>query len=82
MEQIITARPEAMSFGKYKKLRREQMLRERRGSKRGDLVYIASQIIEDSITKTKYKRTYMPAVKTFDKYGNVKYVPMKKKEIK
>ena len=82
MDQIITARPETMSFDEYKELRREQTLRERRGSKRGNLVYIASQIIEDPITMTKYKRTYMPAVKTFDKYGNVKYVPMKKKEIK
>lgn len=82
MEQIITARPETMSFDKYKTLRRKQTLRERRRRKRGDLVYIASQIIEDPITKTKHKRTYMPAIKTFDKYGNVKYVPMKKKEIK
>lgn len=76
MDQIITARPEAMSFGKYKELRRKQMLRERRRRKSGILVYVASQIVEGS------RQTFMPAVKTFDKYGNVKYVPMKKKEIK
>lgn len=82
MNKIITARPETMSFDKYKELRRKQTIRERRRRNRGDLVYIASQIIEDPITKTKDKRTYMPAVKTFDKYGNVEYVQMKKKEIK
>lgn len=77
---MITERPENMSFSEYRRLRREQTLRERRRKKRGDLVYLASQIVEDPVTKTLSKRTYMPAVKTFDRHGNVRYVAMERKQ--
>jgi len=80
MNAIITERPENMSFSEYRRLRREQMLRERRRKKLGDLVYLASQIVEDPVTKTLSKRTYMPAVKTFDRHGNVRYVAMERKQ--
>jgi len=79
MNTIITERPENMSFSEYRRLRREQTLRERRRKKRGDLVYLASQIVEDPVTKTLSKRTYMPAVKAFDRHGNVRYVAMERK---
>ena len=74
MNAIITERPENM------RLRREQTLRERRRKKLGDLVYLASQIVEDPVTKTMSRRTYMPAVKTFDRHGNVRYVAMERKQ--
>lgn len=69
MNTIITERPENMSFSEYRRLRREQTLRERRRKKLGDLV-----------TKTMSRRTYMPAVKTFDRHGNVRYVAMERKQ--
>lgn len=78
MNQIITERPETMSFSKYKKLRREQTKRERSRKKHGVLVYVASRIYEDPLTGLPMKRTFPPAIKTYDKYGNVKYVPMKR----
>lgn len=80
MNTIITERPENMSFSEYRRLRREQTLRERRRKKLGDLVYLASQIVEDPVTKTMSRRTYMPAVKTFDSHGNVRYVAMERKQ--
>lgn len=40
MNTIITERPENMSFSEYRRLRREQTLRERKRKKRGDLVYL------------------------------------------
>lgn len=82
MNQIITARPENMSFDKYKKLRREQTIRERRRRKHGILAYVSSEIYDDPITGLKMKRTSLPAIRTEDKYGNVKYVPMRKKELR
>lgn len=80
MNTIITERPENMSFSEYRRLRREQTLRERRRKKRGDLVYLASQIITDPLTGIKRKQTYPPAVKAFDRHGNVRYVAMERKQ--
>lgn len=68
-----------MSFSKYKKLRREQTLRERRRKKHGVLVYVSTQFYTDEVTGLEMKRTFPPAVRTEDKYGNVKYVPMGKR---
>lgn len=81
MDTIITKRPEGMSFTAYVKARSEQTKRERRRKKHGVLVYVASQMYEEPLTGLPMKRTFMPAVKTYDKHGNVKYVPMKRIEL-
>jgi len=78
MNDIITKRPENMDFRKYQELRREQKLRERR-NRYGILVYVASVIYEDETTKKTMHRKFPPAVKSYDRNGNVRYVPTKTK---
>ena len=80
MNDIITKRPENMSFEEYKELRKEQKFKERK-NRTGALVYRASVIYKDEMTNKAMRRTFPPAVKSYDMYGNVKYVAMKKKAI-
>lgn len=35
----------------------------------------------DKVETAQMKRTFMPAIKTYDKHGNVKYIPMKRIEL-
>ena len=81
MNDIITKRPENMSFEKYQELRKEQKRRERK-NRYGILVYLASVIYKDEMTNKAMRRTFPPAVKSYDMYGNVKYVAMKTKQLK
>lgn len=81
MDTIITKRPEGMSFTAYVNVRSEQTKRERSRKKHGVLVYVASQLYKEPFTGVQMKRTFMPAIKTYDRHGNVKYVPMKRIEL-
>lgn len=82
--QIITKRPEGMSYKEYRQRRKEFTNWQRKRRKHGVLVYLASQIIteETPFGKVERRRTYMPAVVShYDENGAV-YKPMKRVELK
>ena len=76
MIEIITARPQNMDYETYKVKRRESQRNIKGRLKRGALAYLSSQII--TVNGISYKRTYPPAIKHYDRNGNVIYKPMKK----
>ena len=78
---IITARPVGMHYDTYRRERKANQKQIKRRLKHGTLAYLAVQIIADPITKIERVRTYPPAIKHFDRNGNVIYKPMKKKSI-
>ena len=82
MIEIITARPVGMDYETYRIKRKNSQRQIKSRIKHGELVYISSQIIVDPITKTKIIETYPPAIKHFDRNGNVIYKPMEKKVLK
>lgn len=82
MKNIITKRPENMSYEKYREVRKQQTNQLRARLKHGILVYLSSQIIteETPLGKVKRKVTYQPAIKHFDRNGKVIYKSMPKKK--
>lgn len=86
---IITKRPENMSFKEYRRKRKEFTNWQRKIRKHGILVYLASQITETEFgdgkdkKKVKQYRTFMPAIVShYDKAKQAVYKPMEKVELK
>lgn len=82
MTEILTARPVGMDYATYRTERKNQQRQIKRRLKHGVLAYLAVQVITDPITKIRSVRTYPPAIKHFDRNGNVIYKPMEKKVLK
>lgn len=74
---IITKRPESMSYKEYRQHLKDQRNWIRR---RGEMAYLAVIHFKDAIGR-EMRRTYPPAVRRNDKYGNVVYKPMKKLQL-
>ena len=88
MEEIITARPEGMSFEQYKVKRKQQVDRDRARRRHGKLVYLSGEFIKalPGSGMPDKKRTGMPALKQVhtDRKGNVsvQYVAMQRRTFK
>ena len=77
--KIITKRPENMGYEEYREVLKEQK-RELKNRKRGIIEYLSVQLT--AVRRIVVgRRTAMPAVLSYDKYGRKVYKPMKKVEL-